>query len=735
MLDLHTRERPFPFARPHFWRFAKLVGTAAAISITGSAFAADLDRPVVTLPTLAAPNLYNWTGFYAGANLGYNWGKSNWNATTPQGAPIESGSHTLSQTINSFDDETGSWNGGLQAGYNYMLPNRVVIGGEATLSSSPFWSDDKLFKSGAEISVGGFSTLQSGGTFAEGIQDGGAFRAKLGYAPRNWLFYATGGLAWDYELRFLSGAEAPGNPGSYRARLGYEVGGGVEAPLIPNWTAFLEFDYNHYGSSSVTFPLAGEKFTSKDQTYQVRAGINYHPTDSSVPALSNTLLPGIFDNDRINIHEDFVALLQGYPTFRSPNLGGVGGNGPLGASFRSNGEAREIVALDFWLGLKLWEGAEVWANPEINQGFGVGGTVGIADFPNGNSFKIGQAAPYERFEYYFIRQTFNFSGKMTELAAGETNFAAMQSDNRLVITAGRIPFLSIGVSNYFNIRDGFGSWGDDFPISVDLGGDAWGTTYGALVEYYYKKFAVRVLFDSLTQLPDDDEAEEGLPLERGLSQFHTSLELEENHTLFGQPGKFKVLGFIDHGSFANINQAISYYNQFGAAGQPASIAPINFDPVRETHTKPGYLLEFEQHITPEIGFFTDFGAEDGRYEILNDVDSHLYATAGITIAGAKWGRPDDVFGIAGSFNNISGEYKKFLSLGGHGLEVGDGVSLITGASNLTASGAELDLDIYYKYQLTRTISIIADYQHLTNPAFNESRGPVDLFMTRAHFYY
>ena len=83
-------------------------------ALAGKVAAADL--PVKAPPQLPA---YDWTGFYAGGHLGYAWGNSNW--TTPG----VSGSLDLAQPIDIFA-ETGSFFAGVQAGYNYMLPNRFV---------------------------------------------------------------------------------------------------------------------------------------------------------------------------------------------------------------------------------------------------------------------------------------------------------------------------------------------------------------------------------------------------------------------------------------------------------------------------------------------------------------------------------------------------------------------------------------------------------------------------------
>ena len=58
-------------------RAVLLASAAAAIAAT-TAFAADLSPPV-----LMAPQVYNWTGFYAGLNIGYAWGSDPVSAYAP----------------------------------------------------------------------------------------------------------------------------------------------------------------------------------------------------------------------------------------------------------------------------------------------------------------------------------------------------------------------------------------------------------------------------------------------------------------------------------------------------------------------------------------------------------------------------------------------------------------------------------------------------------------------------
>src|ERR1700688_666217 len=197
---------------------AKLWLAAAAIVVAsaGSAVADDIAATKAPAIPYTGPSAYNWNGFYAGGHLGYAWGSSNWSATTP-GTPNVSGSFSLAQPIDTFN-ETGSFFTGLQAGYNYMLPNRVLIGGEVDASFPSF-------QNLAGLSIGGATNLTSptlgAETFSETVLASATVRSRIGYAPGGWLLYATGGFAWTYDQLTLTQLGTGATESPFLWRLGW----------------------------------------------------------------------------------------------------------------------------------------------------------------------------------------------------------------------------------------------------------------------------------------------------------------------------------------------------------------------------------------------------------------------------------------------------------------------------------------------------------------------------------
>ena len=105
---------------------------AACLLISAKGFAADL--PVKAPPL---PYEYDWTGFYVGGTVGVATGRSNWSALPPGVAPPVAGSFSLYNSPNGFS-EGGSWQEGIQGGYNYMFKNRLVLGVEGEVNFPAF---------------------------------------------------------------------------------------------------------------------------------------------------------------------------------------------------------------------------------------------------------------------------------------------------------------------------------------------------------------------------------------------------------------------------------------------------------------------------------------------------------------------------------------------------------------------------------------------------------------------
>src|SRR3954462_376532 len=141
-----------------------LLGTIGLVALSGSAMAADLAaRPYKAPPPIIAP-IYDWTGFYIGANGGWASSRNCWGIVPGGGAVIADG----------CGDRTGGLLGG-QLGYRWQS-NQFVFGVEAQGD----WADI----SGSRISI--FNPAFSTRVRIEGL---GLFTGQIGYAWNAALLY------------------------------------------------------------------------------------------------------------------------------------------------------------------------------------------------------------------------------------------------------------------------------------------------------------------------------------------------------------------------------------------------------------------------------------------------------------------------------------------------------------------------------------------------------------------
>jgi high affinity Mn2+ porin len=692
------------------WRQA-FGGASVAILLTGGATAADL---AYKAPPPSA--LYDWTGFYFGGHTGYAWGNSNWTARSG-GAVVDKGFVSLAQGYDG-NNQGGSWFNGVQFGYNRMLANRVVLGVEADVSASSF-----LNYFGNRI---GNTVPALGGTasYSDNVFASGTVRGRIGYAPGNWLFYATGGFAWTSENYLL----APSTDSSFQQRTGWAAGAGVEGPLLPHWTVKAEYLYTGYGNNRpVNFLTSGQQFTSNLSEQEVRVGLNYHFGEKNAPPTNGFA----FDPDRFNIHAQATYTWQGYPAFRNPPGSLVIASPPF-LGFPGGGEGRSIGEATLYAGMRLWKGAELWINPEIDQGLGLGNSIGVGAYVNGEAFKIGSSEPYAKIQRAFIRQTIDLGGETEKVAADINQFAGTQTSDRLVFTFGRLSPIDIFETNKYagNSRTQFLNWGFLYALPFDWGGDAWGSGWGAVAEWYTGRYTFRLgWFDTeKSAIADNTPTSTTFGVDPTFKQFDIMAEIEERHELWGQPGKFKLnvnLISANSGTYGNAiaqaNSACATALAGGVPGFPALACVRTYTQKVDAH------INIEQAITPDIGIFSRVGWAPGYIEDLAVTDSNLFISGGVSVTGRMWGRPADTIGAGYIYNRISKAEQQYLSLGGLGSFVGDG--------QLANPRAENVLEAYYSWQLNASTSVTFDYQLFANPGFNGDRGPINIFASRVHWQF
>jgi outer membrane immunogenic protein len=249
-------------------RTGLFVSVALVSCAAGAARAADM-TPYPAAPASAPAPLYarmptmvyDWTGFYLGGHVGSDWTKTD--STTinsATGAVDGSGSASRSNI-----------RGGGQAGFDYMLPARVVVGFVASVATGGDVTTSFANAAGNNVHTEETDTVVSG-----------TVRARLGYALASVLFYGTGGWAWTNstatrtQVVGRTGNATPGSGEQAPASLdGWTAGGGLAYGFWHNWEVFAEYRYTSYQANTAVFAIAQRSTTSTTTVSSIVGGLNF----------------------------------------------------------------------------------------------------------------------------------------------------------------------------------------------------------------------------------------------------------------------------------------------------------------------------------------------------------------------------------------------------------------------------------------------------------------------------
>jgi high affinity Mn2+ porin len=633
------------------------------------------------MPVKAPPppaTAYDWSGLYVGGHVAYGLGHAISTLSDPNSTVVG----------NSFS----SLYGGLQAGYNYVLPFRLLVGVEADITFPNFFEDGAIFTGG---------TAQ-GTMVTDQIDYIATLRGRVGYAFDHWLIYGTGGLAWS-QARF---GETPGVVNDedkvLRTRTGWALGLGAEVAIAPNWSARIEYLHDDFGKVAGIFP-SGTAYRSAFDIESLRLGLDYKLGASAADTGNTSGAAWLIGADNWNVHGQFTAIAQGYPAFRSPYQGA---NSLSGAN-----QAKDTVSATAFVGFRPWDGTDIYVNPEITQGFGLSDTFGVAGFPSDEAQKASFPMPRVDLARVYLQQTFGLGGEQEAIEDGPNQIAGKQDISRITLTAGRFAVTDFFDNNVYahDGRTQFFNWQLYCCGSYDWTMDQLSYTWGAMTELNQKFWAFRAGYFLVPTVSNVDNFDTHFPDGEYIA------ELELRYSLFAQAGKLRLMAWANRANAGSYAQAV--------AEPPATSNYPDIALTRTVRTNYGFAANLEQAITNDLGVFARASWNAGLDEIIAWTDCNESASAGAVLKGISWGRPNDKIGVAGVIDGLSPEARAYFAAGGLGILIGDG------ALNYHP---EKILEAYYSYSLNTWSSLTFDYQFVADPAYNADRGPVHIFGGRFH---
>jgi high affinity Mn2+ porin len=384
-----------------------------------------------------------------------------------------------------------------------------------------------------------------------------------------------------------------------------------------------------------------------------------------------------------------------------------------------------------FLGARLWSGGEAYFVPEVvaeralSNLHGLGGSIQNFELQKG-----GSETPQIYKARLFLRQNIGLGGESVRKSSDPMQLGTTVDSRRIVITAGNFTVTDVmdknGVSG--DPRQTFFNMAFMTHAAWDFMADARGYTYGAAVEWYWDDWAVRFAHTLPPKNPNQ------LPIDfRFWQYFGDQLEIEHDHTLFGQPGAVRVLGYRNRVHSGSFDDAIAAF-QADPTRNAAACVDFNYGSqnagapdlcwVRKDNVKVGIGLDVEQFLAQDIGLFLRAMWSDGASEVVafNAADRSL--SFGALAKGGSWGRPFDVTGIGLGLSWISASHARYLALGGIDGFIGDGA---------LREATEGVLEVFYSFNLFKAIWLSGDFQLIWNPAYNADRGgPLVVLGARAH---
>ncbi len=373
------------------------------------------------------------------------------------------------------------------------------------------------------------------------------------------------------------------------------------------------------------------------------------------------------------------------------------------------------ITTTIFLNYKPFKNTYVVFNPEMTGGKGFSQTLGLAGFPNGEIYRVGDPAPHPYIARLYVEHRFPLSIRKEKVEDDENQIQETTNKDYLSVLLGK-----------FSLADFF----DESEISNDprtqflnwalMGSGAWdypantrGYTMGFVTQFIYHDYHLRA---ALTTVPIEANGPE--------LQFIWNKAMG----MVVEFGKKNLLYKNDqiHTDFSiGITQNIAHMGNYALAINNA-LATFTTPDVTSTRaygrTKTGFYINFDNHFN-KVHYYINYSWSDGKNESWAFTEIDRSFTTGLRFDGSIWKRKQDHFGIAYVNNGLSDEHKNYLSTGGYGFLIGDGK---------LNYGHEQILETYYSWNVWKKIFISPDYQLAVNPAYNKDRGPVHIISLRLH---
>ena len=413
------------------------------------------------------------------------------------------------------------------------------------------------------------------------------------------------------------------------------------------------------------------------------------------------------ENKKFSLHGQTTLIPQGVNNFHSPYSGEN--------SFLPTEPIRTSFTTTLFAAYKPFKNAYIVFNPEIAGGKGLSKTTGIAGFPNGEIYRVGNPAPQPFVARLYAEKRFNLNSE-TELVEGGFNQIKEKTNSQyLSILAGKFALTDFfdNSSISHDPRTQFMNWALMGSGAWDYGANTRGYTFGVVLKAKLKHATIRF-------------AETAVPLEANGAEMQwklndaagSVLELELNDLFKKNASQYSTLHI---GSFLNRAHAGNYETSIKNA-LITKVDPDITDSREYGRAKYGFYVSLDNHFN-HLHHFIKGSWSDGENETWAFTEIDNSVATGLIFDGNLWKRKNDNLGLAIVNNGISDDHSKYLKMGGTGFMLGDG--------NLNY-GRESTIELFYSFNVWKKIFLSPDFQYTINPGYNKDRGPVTTYALRFH---
>jgi hypothetical protein len=398
---------------------------------------------------------------------------------------------------------------------------------------------------------------------------------------------------------------------------------------------------------------------------------------------------------------------QWHPRFHSPYQGEN--------SLSPEAQDATSTVLTLFTGVRLTDRTELLCDVQESAGHGIGEAQGLAGETNLDVVRhpLLSKAPYvARLMWHQIIPL-----SREKVVSARTPFSLFRT---LPVRRLEVRFGKFSMADFFDLNTygsdttlQFMNWTVDNSGTYDYATDTRGFTFGAMIEYHDRRWAVRFAEGLMPKVAD------GIHLDADVNRARAeNIEFELNGTILRkQEGIVRILSFVNHANMGSYREAVDNFLAGLTAKPDITAHPL------QTTIKYGFGANFEQPLNDWMGVFGRWGWNEGRHESLAYTEVDGTVEIGVGGSGKRWGRKFDRAGLAFVTNGISRDHQRYLALGGLGFLLGDGL-LNYGRENIVES--------YYTLHLWRGVYPSFGVQHINNPGYNRDRGPVIVPTLRLH---